>query len=283
MDQNYLKNLAGELLNLEVNTIVKENTTGAKMPTNRRVALLEIANEYRHTLVAYGLCAYANGNPAPKGSDGREKKLLRWQGAGEYSFKEIKHAATAGKNYYEEIVLTLSEQKDQDALNKRIKILQRIEAQSAAMIGIFKSRRLRYNVGPDTLEDGLRDIPMVEMAGSPLAPIPSQLPSYIWNNDLTLKDVNLVEDLELTPDNLTVIRKAWELGTQQVLLQTIVQIDGDVTNYLTNHFINLPPEIRKIALEMHTDSTTAATKHWSELFKTVSQLAGKALGQIFNK
>ena len=53
--RDYLKNLAADLLTLEVNTIVKEQTTSSKMPATKRVALLEIARGYRELLVDYGL------------------------------------------------------------------------------------------------------------------------------------------------------------------------------------------------------------------------------------
>ncbi|MEH0154538.1 hypothetical protein V6R21_10365 [Limibacter armeniacum] len=283
MDQ-YLKNLAGELLNLEVNTIIKENTTGAKMPSNKRVALLEIANEYRHLLIEYGLCQKADGRPPQQAKDGRPKTLLRWEGAGEYSFVEIKQQAAAGKQYYEGVVPMLQDDNAKDVLKKRIRLLARIESQSSNIIGIFKIRRKRFSEQIELAQEGFSSqATLPAETSNELLPFTSQLSSHLWNNDLSLRDINKVEDMDLAPDNITVIRKAWEIGTQQILLQTVIQIDGDVTNYMTNHFISLPEDIRSIALNLHNDATNEATKQWSTLFKTVSQLAGKALGQLFGK
>lgn len=282
---SYLKNLAGELLNLEVNTIIKENTTGAKMPSTKRVALLEIANEYRHLMISYGICQKATGSEPLKAKDGRSKDLLRWQGAGEYSFIEIRKTAQKGREYYESVLPKMQDEKARELLTKRVRLLARVEGQCSGIIGIFKQRRIRHNVVdiPETEQElGLSGTFDISQFGE-YDLIPSDKASYMWNNDLTLKDINQVEDLDLTPDNITFIRKAWELGTQQVLLKTVIQIDGDVTNYMTTHFINLPDDIRQIALNIHNESTVEATKQWGGLFKTISDLAGKTFGQLFSK
>ena len=104
-----------------------------------------------------------------------------------------------------------------------------------------------------------------------------------WNNDIDLSTINKVDDLDLTPDQVTLIRKTWEIGTQRILMQTVVQIDGDITNYLTNQFVNLSPELKAIVLNLHNDATESGARIWNMLFKTVSQLAGTAFRKIFEK
>ncbi|MDW7691021.1 hypothetical protein R9C00_20290 [Flammeovirgaceae bacterium SG7u.111] len=279
---NFLQNLASDLLTLEVNTIVKENLSGAKMPPKKRMAFLDIANRYRSILVEFGICVKADGNPIPK-TKGQEPLLLRWRFGGEFSFVEIKDMAAKGQAYFAAKLKKAKSQNEIDDLEGKLKLLTRIERQSSNVVGLFKIRRQEYNVDTSNTKKGFDGTCNMDGMTSDLEPFSSQMASEGWNNDLSIQDINKVEDMELDPDQVTLLRKVWELGTQKVLLQTVIQIDGDMTNYLTNQFVYLPPELRKVVLDLHNDATSSGTKIWSTLFTTITQLAGKGLNQLFSK
>ncbi|OHX66284.1 hypothetical protein [Flammeovirga pacifica] len=280
--ENSLKSLASELLTLEVNTIFKENTTGAKMPINKRIALRDIIERYRKVLIEYGV-AYRVGQPNEStDKQGYNKAVLRNIGAGEYSYIEVKHAAQGGKEYYESLQSKMQTDEDLEYLKNRIQMLYRIERQSSGMIGLFKNQRQKYQSEIKANKEGFDDS-FNDKGSASDQMYPSQFGSHRWNNDITLAEMNQVEPLELETDQITAIRKAWELGTQQVLLQTVVQIDGDVTSYLTPKFVHMPADLRTMVMNFHQSSTNEATTHWSSLFKVLADLTGQAFSSLFGK
>jgi len=280
--KNYLKNLANDLLALEINTIVKENMSGSKMPAKKRVALLDIANQFRGKLLEYGLCRIADGK-TPSDSKTAQKMPIRWRYGGEFSFVEIRNLALKGIEILNQQKRNVSEHEQIEELEGEIKMLIRIERQCSNLIGLFKIRRKEYGVKPGEENPGLAATANTDGITSEEDPYPSQMESEVWNNDLSLGDINQVEDMELGPDQISLIRKIWELGTQNVLLQTVIQIDGDITNYMTNKFLFLHPELRSIVLEMHGSASESGTKIWRSLFETVGQLAGKTFNQLLGK
>lgn len=274
-----MKNLANDLLALEINTIVKENMSGAKMPAKRRVALMDIANRYRSLLLEYGLCRIADGK-TPTDAKIAKRKPIRWHFAGEYSFVELRNLALSGIETLSQQIKNSTQHEDIEQLEGKIKMLTRVERQCSNLIGMFKIRRQQLGVKAGEEQPGLEAMPNHEGITSDEDPFPSQMGSELWNNDISLSDINRVEDMELTPDQITLIRKVWELGTQKVLLQTVIQIDGDITNYMTNQFLYLHPELRKIVLELHNGASESGTRIWRQLFATIGQLAGKTFNQL---
>lgn len=281
---NYLKNLASDLLNLEVNTIVKNNTTNSKMSASKRMALYQIAEGYRSILIEYGFCQMSEGKPLtiPKGQ--KHPRLLRWRFGGEFSYNEIRYHSKKGMEFLNmEIAKAKKLKQNDDKLEEQLKMLTRLNRQSGNIVGMFKIRRKEYEVGEQNTKkghSGLCDSTGVE---NEFDLFPPQSNSYTWNNDVAVSQINELKDIQLVPDEITLIRKIWEIGTQKVLLQTIVQIDGDVTSYITHGFLELPPEVRETVLGMHNDSITTSTKTWNTLFNTVANLAGTAFSKIFSR
>lgn len=280
MEKNFVKNLVGDLLKLEINTIITENTMATKMPSNRRIALLDIARSYREVLINYGVSVRSDGKP-PQPIGNRIPELLRWDFAGEFSFIEIRNHAKKGIALYYDLLTKTHHPEKVAEIKRKIKLLERIETQSFNLIGMFKLRRKEFEAGSTGVEGTYDRI--VDKGVGEYDPYPSQPASRIWNNDLSLKDINEYGDFELPPDQLTMIRKIWEIGTQQVLMQTVIQIDGDITSYMTPQFIELPHELRRMVLNMHNESIATATNFWSALFKTIANLAGKTIDKLFAK
>lgn len=286
MDGNFFKNLANDLLTLEVNTIVKENTTNSSMPSTRRMALLDIARRYRSRMVEYGICKRADGKPVPEPPHGYSPlMILRWDFAGEFSFNEIRRVARYGVQIFNRKLKEMDDEEVDDEkrrkkLEERVAMLTRIERQSSNLIGMFKTRRRTYQLAEKSGKEGFEGhdnfmTPSAEEV-SEVDAFPSQMGSHVWNNDLSVADINEVEDLELAPEQTTLIRKTWEIGTQKVLLQTVIQIDGDITCYMTNKFMQYPDGARQMLMDVHNNSIHSATSFWKSLFMTVANLAGSA-------
>ncbi len=286
MDGNFFKNLVSDLLTLEINTIVKENTTNSSMPSTRRMALLDVARRYRSTMIEYGICKMADGTPSPEPPVGYSPlMILRWNFSGEFSFNEIRRTAQYGVQIFsdklkEMEVQEIENEKRRKKLEERVAMLTRIERQSSNLIGMFKTRRKTYQLAENSGKEGFEGYdnfvsPPVEEVPA-FDPFPSQRGSHVWNNDVGISDINEVADLELAPEQVTLIRKTWEIGTQKVLLQTVIQIDGDVTCYITNKFLEFPERPRQMLMEVHSNSITSATNFWKSLFLTVANVAGSA-------
>jgi hypothetical protein len=276
--RDYLKNLAADLLTLEVNTIVKEQTTSSKMPSTKRVALLEIARSYRELLVDYGLAVLQKPEDdlaILSTNLGKFPILLQWHYGGEYSFKEIYNIAQKGSEFYAQKAERSKNYERMNELVERSKLLIRLVKHSSNLIGMFKMRRKDYEISEEVWPDP-------SLINEETGHYPPLMDMAKWNNDIDLSSINKIDDLDLTPDQVTLIRKTWEIGTQKILMQTIVQIDGDITNYLTNQFVNLTPELKAIVLNLHNDATESGARIWNMLFKTVSQLAGTAFRKIFD-
>ena len=275
---DFVKTLAGDLLNLDVSTIIRENTTNSKMPSVRRMAIMQIADSYRSKMVEIGVAVRATdeATAAPKGE--HAPFLLRWRFAGEWSFVEINNAAKHGVPLLRARQKAAEDAKDKQRIEERINLLTRFQAQSSSMIGMYKTRRRLY---ADEIKAKKEDFSTERPPKDGVAPYASHTASQGWNNDISIRDINETDDMELSPDNLTLVRKTWEIGSQRVYLQTVVQIDGDVTSYITRDFIKLPENVKSLVLNIHNDSVASSTKMWTMLFNTVANIAGQALGSMF--
>jgi hypothetical protein len=293
---DFIKNLASDLLRLEINTIIKQNMSAEKIPGNKRVLLRKLADMYRDTLIEYGIVKSPN-DPNITAKDAG--KVLRWEFGGEFSFKELALQAGRGIELIEELMQKETDPIKLNTLNNRHKILQRISSQSYNVIGIFKL--FRRDLAPDTLtqsnehEDEDKQIYYVDKEHFnymryqrrelPLSCVPfrSHQETAHWNNDLDWGHMNAAAELPFLPDMLGMIYKAYEIGTEQIVLQTVIQVEGDVTSYITPQYINMPEHIKEIVMGVHNRSINTSTQFWNTLFTTIINLAGKSFNQIFSK
>ncbi|MBW2057797.1 MAG: hypothetical protein JRH07_06515 [Deltaproteobacteria bacterium] len=267
MKRDFFRTLAQDLLTLEVNTIIKEDMSGIKMPPSRRQALYELARGYHLKLKELGV-----------------RDPVYWRFAGIRSFGELRDRAKYGIGEYEKRERRAPEEKKRE-LREDIKILERIRDQSSDMVGLFYELRENVRGLIERGEKGYRDVPeqkgrevleQEEREGR-LERAPAHTASQMWNNDIERKQMNGLADLDLTAEQVTRIRKAWEIGTERIVLQTVIQIDGDVTTRLSEGFAEAPDAT---VLRMHNDSIETSTRFWSNLVKTLAGIAGKGFEAI---
>ncbi len=82
-------------------------------------------------------------------------------------------------------------------------------------------------------------------------------------------------EVELLPEEVVVVRKAWELGLDEVVMQTTIQIDGDVVTRIRKGLNDQPdgPTVMKL----HDKAVATATGFWSKL---VDILGGAIRGLV---
>jgi hypothetical protein len=280
---DFVKTLLGDLLALEVTTIIKDDVDSGKMPSVRRVALSEIAEEFRDVLIEYGVAYKAKEEIQTFPAGENPPFLLRWNFGGEFSFVEIKDAARFGQGFLKKKHEKETDPAKKEELENQLNMMIRLQTLTSGIIGMFKVLRKEKFKDVEGEAIGFAQQAIIGPEVKDHQPYPSQIQSSGWNNDLSYEDINAVDDLDLSPDQISLIRKTWELGSQKIYLQTVIQIDGDITSYITKDFINLPDNIKSIVLNIHNDSIGSSTKIWSMLFNMVTSMAEKFVSRGKNK
>ena len=86
------------------------------------------------------------------------------------------------------------------------------------------------------------------------------------------------EKAVLDSDAATRLRKMWELGTDQIIAQTTVHVDGDT---VTRFQSDIEESKRLYYLEIHDRSVQTAVNQWKTLFDAFAELAGGLASRIF--
>lgn len=81
-------------------------------------------------------------------------------------------------------------------------------------------------------------------------------------------------DFDLTSEELLVIRKAWEVGTETILMQTVAQLDGDFVTRVQPGRIGQHDDGLHA---LHRLSTAGALQHWQFLIRTAQELTSRFL------
>ncbi|WP_375558588.1 hypothetical protein ACE193_12575 [Bernardetia sp. OM2101] len=253
MKKDFIKNLADDLLRLEVNTIVKDQLLCIK-PRSHRWELYDIASTYRELLVSYTVSVINPQMGESSDNQGEMRKEFKNLNAGLNSFLEIQHFAEIKRDEFkQELERVHLTDLETDILNERVMLCERIIRQCQQIIDIFLDLQNNSN---DPIES---------------------------DNDFSVMRLNHLEDLKLNPSQISIIRKANEIGTQRVLLQTVVQVEGDITSYITTRFLHFPEREQKMIKEVHESSIMTSIRMWQYLFQAVSRLAGTVFTGVTGK
>ncbi len=211
-----VKKVVRNLTHLEVNTIIKPNMTGRKMPHPRH-ALIEIAKRYIQKLAVLGHPIHNNKEIKP----------------GSYeSFDIIREKADEAIKLYEKKILDKKPDQDEEI---DFVMLLRIKTMSDQIKGIFNNLRLR------NLET--------------------------WDNNYSHNEVEEKHPpLPLETDEIVLIRKIWEMGIEEVAMQTIIQLDGDMITRIQTKYANAQ---NSVIHKIHNESIRVSLKVWAGLIDIV--------------
>jgi hypothetical protein len=85
----------------------------------------------------------------------------------------------------------------------------------------------------------------------------------------------------LKSDDLTLVRKTWEVGVDHVLMQTCVQIDGDVVTRISQELLRDGANSkRELVMEAHKRSVEIGLSHWRALVQVAVELVGDAFRKL---
>ncbi len=244
-----LTSTARSLLNIEVNTIVRDNMTGEQMPPVPH-ALLDIAQDYADTLSDLGVdmpgyFAPGAGDPAqvppawvvpPAGSAGGNLTVAT------DSFNRLRWAAqwTRGSN---------DPAAGRIALAKRV-LLDRIINNCDAIKEMFK----RF------------DPTLQQFIGKTRADLVA----------MTLRGDSYV----IAPDDLIQLQKIWDIGVEEIVAQTVVHVTGDVTTRI-QAALRAPGSETLFAI--HRQSIDVSVACWRYLLDAIKEIAGAAVGALLGR
>lgn len=207
--------IAHDLLNLEVNTIIKPNITAEKMRSPRHT-LIDIAKSYSVKLTDLGLPL--------------QDQNIR---LGTYkSFDALRERAQEGIEILRKKGAEKSLTPDEEA---DLLMLHRIKDMSDQIKEVFNALEAR----------GFTE----------------------WDNDYTHEEIARKRPpFPLTRDELVLIRKVWEVGVEEIALQTVIQLDGDVVTRVNPRFVKGNNEA---LYEIHNQSVSVSIRSWKELIGVV--------------
>ena len=76
------------------------------------------------------------------------------------------------------------------------------------------------------------------------------------------------------------VRKIWEVGTELVLVQTAVQIDGDVVTRISETLLSEEmKEVHALVLKAHHENVATGLRHWRALVEVALELVTKVFAR----
>ncbi len=252
------KSLVYDLTHLEVNTIIKDEMDASKAPGSPRLLLHGLAKNFHEKLLFLGT-KYQKYFDLPK--DG--KNLFRGEevnlGSGFESFKELSIRAASSFEMLKAKKDELIKAEGEIVVKADIMMLQRIE----------------------TISDDIRRILKVDgvdlFKGDPL----HDFDKKDTINDFRAMRSKDAEQYELNLDvrQFMVIKKANDIGTETVVLQTIIGIDGDVTTRVTRAFAENPISFIHTS---HNEAIGVSVDFWKNLINVVVKM-GESFFGLFTK
>lgn len=249
-----MREIGRDLLNIEVNTIEKPNLAALKMPVLPH-ALLDIAETYIGMLTQ-------KLDLAPFWDLPRQLRP-EWQpefnrGGENVEWKRFK--ITTGPETFDKLrwVAARALAADDD-----VPVDQRRFEPSERVI-LYRIRR-----NCDQLKNIIYDLR-------------KENSWKVWldeNTRLSLlrEDMRYQKIDRLPVDYATTVRKIWDMGVENVLMQTIIQIDGDV---ITRIQAGMEATKQELILNVHQCGIDVSLKHWQTFFDIVKQIAG-SLTELF--
>ncbi|MCF6159180.1 MAG: hypothetical protein E3K32_11590 [wastewater metagenome] len=222
-----IKKIATDLLNLEINTIIKPTIEGTKMPGPRH-ALLDIAMTFDCELIRLGAKRFEDHDDT----------------GGFRAFDQLRGRAKNKILELEEGGMTIERVAD-------VLMLHRIKDKSDQIKGMFNSLKRRY-------------------------PNP-----VVWDNNYTHAQVEEKRPpFPLNPDELVLIRKIWEIGVEDISMQTVIQLDGDVITRIQPKYISPAYELIH---KFHNQSIDTSVSFWKDLVGIVNEFFNSTLKIFFKQ
>ena len=254
-----LRHLLDDLHKLEINTIEKSNLTAQKMPAPL-LALHDIVDSYEayeHTGGAYDLRVPDDNKTGETIKNRLSKMVQRAQNRIRQLATDPTHQSFSRRAVYLRI---------RNSCIFLIGVLERSHDASCRSTGDERKIRGRIPRKPKNLADTDHDT---------TGRITGNLLSLTGGQLRKMERRRIDESWQLSVSDRAQIRKIWEIGTETVLVQTVIDIEGDVLTRINPHVAEgTKPQV----LEIHQSGIETSMKMWSNLIAVAGKLL-EALGR----
>jgi len=259
-----------DLTHLEINTIIKDEMNATKAPDSPRLILHELAGKYDLKLVSMG-DKYTEfiENPGKKGNNLFRGERVK-EGSGYVAFQELGERAKSSVellNVYKHRFPIPADHVESD-----IMMLKRIQTISNDI------RRILKMDGVDPCEVHFTE------NSKPRSVLKKGNKPFDFDDPETVRTFRTMKsseaskyELNLDLRQLLVIKKANDIGTERVVLQTIIGIDGDVTTRISKAFADKPISFIN---DMHHEAITISVEFWNSLINVVVGLGKSIIGLL---
>jgi hypothetical protein len=279
------KELANDLLALQIDLILKPKILGERMPSPR-MALCQIAEIYLSSLKKWRVVkeddidvfcrkeikeTLKGLTPVLKELGPEEEKSFKNRilnddrshipgGRDAFQFISERINNTLSDTEKKGDFFTTTEKLKPHEQELRISLLERMLSNSIEIVDILDSCDRDYN--KDRIkEDTIRQNP-IECNDGLTASLIRMLSNKRKNN----KRIPL-EPLRLTRKQYSRIQKIWEIGLEEIVMQTVVQIDGDVTTRVVPRYASSD---HHFLYQIHRDSVSVSMRYWKDLVKVLA-------------
>ena len=251
-----LAEIGRDLFNIEVNTILASGITGRKMPT-WPIALIEIAEVY---------CRYLTGTACLD-------LAAFWQVTEQDRLAALRPGFAPTAAPMDPEALQTSELTFMRLRYAAQAVLKNRAAAADAGFPIdLKRREILYRIMRNA--DQLKAVVQVLRGKNAYTP-------FLGKSRLDIIEGSGTGAVPPAPTEIAVrIRKIWDIGTDEIVLQTVVQLDGDVISRVKQDFDMVR---QKPLWDAHQEHVRFGVAYWKDLFEILATLVGDAFSRLFGR
>lgn len=266
-----------DLLSIEINTIRKAGMS-ARRPPIFPWQLMEIIDIYLHYLEGLQICTDFIKTPNQNLFNEKELKKLEQDDADNNWWHYLEQKVLEPENKAKFIRTKQTDTFSESGNEKRfitndwstfdkIRIVAKY-AYAEQMIVDEEQRimliRIRRNC--DLIKGILRKLSGKKKLKNFINVDDDQLNKNLQNEPFSIEELDF--------DHITTVRKIWEIGTESVVIQTVIQVEGDVITRITPQLMDkqYSDEIRNALFTVHRNSMDVGLSHWKNLIGTLIEL-----------
>lgn len=297
--QKQIESAAYDLTHMEINTIIASEMTAAKTPSRPREMLHKIAGMYDEKLTQlieeYTLLSGESSQVEKANLMG----VIRQSGY--YSYKEIQLRADLIENAIRKKAQFVD--KTEDQVDSDLAILHRIRRNGQEIKDILNETDSAISINSNDVVIEHKKANITGLVKSAMNNKPEQLERPQWtihkslmvllkaNESLSETEKNRITkgdiayaigesrnqtvrnsigrgDLDLDLRQLSILKKAFDIGTSKVVMQTIIGLDGDVTTRVAKSFADNP---NALVNELHHDGIRISVDFWKTLINALKE------------
>jgi len=280
------------LTTLEINTIIKTNMNANKISDNNRNALYQLAGTYATELDRLA-DKYEKKLPDNAKTESTGENFFRrkrnFMGGGVFSFREIGICAEEASKWLLNNNQDLGIEQEQSEEDHSM--LKRIESKCFEMSNMLQLHLIKDEKEEDPLKfekelgEFIKEKNYNDLLEAKLDRLKQRYDQWIkvhshkthFAEETKEQFLRYSEDIELSFKNRLQLVKAYDIGLEQIMLQTRIEMDGDITTRINRKFAENPVQL---IIDMHNLSVNISVAYWNKIFDVISSFFTKILDRF---